>query len=640
MSLSQEADQFVARTLLSAGILDDERIEAARRYATSRTTSLTDAVLGLEQLQEVELLRVFGDMYETRFVRSSSLRTLHVDEEALTHLAVSDADRLSVFPARFDAVTGELSVVASLPLAKQLLSDLRRLSGVHHVRILVATPASIEALIRKFYFQDADAFAAVTDNGAHLWAGAPALESENSLGTAGELISESSTQTDIRQMLDLAKGLSLTPPPIPLEAEVPGSAESLVRAAETNTVRVSAETLTIAQLKRENARFRVAQEFHLRLSLERSPAMMMSRILSVVFELLDAQFAAIRLVSGDRAAASKLANGEVWEEQLEMPKAVYELVIQTRKGVLSVNAATDERFATSETLAARKVRSVMAVPLMYRAELIGVFYVDAPHSASFTDDDLPLLESIASQAAMLLSNAMLVAQVQHEVEIRTSLSRFLPPAAVEEVLAGGMQVDLAGHQAETTVLFVDIRHFAELSMALPATEVVRLLNQFFDEACSAIERHGGIVDKFVGDCVMGVWGAVRPRADDARNAIRAALEMAEKSANIHSNGTPLKVGIGVHSGRAVVGAVGSRRRLDYTVIGAPVNLASRLCNIALPGEVLVTSDTLSRAGPGVAASAGLAVELRGFSQPVVPYTVTAIETPLPLTQLAPVTATP
>ncbi len=399
---------------------------------------------------------------------------------------------------------------------------------------------------------------------------------------------------------------------------------------EGKTVMVNLEALTIATLRRENARYRVAQEFHRRVTLERSVETMVDRILSVIFELVAADGAAVWMSSGQYASKSKDGT-----RKIEVPRAVIEQALaSTSGGVLTHNALLDERFDRSQSVMVRGVKSVMAVPMRTASQTIGILYVESVSmSAAFTDDDLPLLDSIAAQAAILLDNAALVAQVQKEMETRIGLSRFLSQAAVDEVLSGRMKVKLEGGASDITVLFADIRGFTTLSAHMRPEEVVRFLNTFFGEAVDAVEKYGGIVDKFIGDCVMALWGAVSPREDDARMAIKAALEMVERASTIRVNGSPLQVGVGINTGSAVVGAIGGKKRSDYTAIGATVNLAARLCGIADAGSVLITADTLMRAGPGVMNEANEAVILKGLDTPMVPYRVRAIMQPLQLNRV-------
>jgi adenylate cyclase len=187
-----------------------------------------------------------------------------------------------------------------------------------------------------------------------------------------------------------------------------------------------------------------------------------------------------------------------------------------------------------------------------------------------------------------------------------------------------MSLKMEGQLADVTVLFADIRGFTTMSSHMPAEDVVKFLNAFFAEAVDAVERHGGIVDKFIGDCVMGMWGAPVPKPEDARNAINAALEIAQRARTILVNGKPLEVGVGVNSGNCVVGAIGSKNRLDYTAIGSVVNLSARLCGIADAGATIITADTLMRAGPGVVTDAGEPVILKGIDAPIVPHTVLSV----------------
>ncbi len=151
-------------------------------------------------------------------------------------------------------------------------------------------------------------------------------------------------------------------------------------------------------------------------------------------------------------------------------------------------------------------------------------------------------------------------------------------------------------------------------------EVVRFLDAFFAEMVECVERHGGIVDKFIGDCVMALFGgAIDQRQDAPRRAVACALEMVLRASAIKADGRTLVVGVGLNTGPAVVGAIGSKRRLDYTAIGSTVNLAARLCGLADPGQVLITEETLRHAGPGITTEVGEPVILKGIDDAVVPY---------------------
>ncbi|HEX7644043.1 MAG TPA: adenylate/guanylate cyclase domain-containing protein [Burkholderiaceae bacterium] len=181
-------------------------------------------------------------------------------------------------------------------------------------------------------------------------------------------------------------------------------------------------------------------------------------------------------------------------------------------------------------------------------------------------------------------------------------SRFLNPAVVGKLVDQGETVEsLSGRSSEITVLFSDIRGFTTLSETHAPQEVVALLNRYFERQVEVIFRHGGTLDKFIGDCIMAFWGAPIGDVAHARHAVEAALEMQEVledfKRELQAEGSDLvdfDVGIGVHSGTAVVGFIGAKRKLDYTAIGDTVNLASRVEGLTKGvARVLVSRETVT-----------------------------------------------
>ena len=615
MTVAPESDAVIVNPLRASGLLDSIGLERARAHVRESGGLLSDALLRLGLVKEGDFLRIFAELYSTRFVKAEKLKGIRLDEGLLERVGVRSAERLRMCPIHWDEAKMELHVVASVPLSSSLEPELRQIVGAKSIVVYVATSGAVSALIRRAYYRQDDAFKEVTANGA-----GPPLPHPSKPGETFDEDSGGRTGTNLEKPtveVDEEMGASVLDDPPPSQS------------TEGKTVMVNLEALTIATLRRENARYRIAQEFHRRVSLERSVEAMVDRILSVVFELLNADGAAVWLTSGRYASKSRAGDHVV-----EVPRTIIDQALVSTTGLLTNNALLDERFDRSKSVMIRGIKSVMAVPLRTRSGTIGILYVESVSmSAAFTDEDLPLLDSIAAQASILLDNAALVAQVQKEVETRASLSRFLSAAAVEEVLSGRMKVNMAGQNAEVTVLFADIRGFTTMSGQMPPEEIVRFLNAFFGEAVDAVEKNGGVVDKFIGDCVMALWGSVDQREDGARKAIAAALEIVQRAGKITVKGIPLEVGVGINTGPAVVGAIGAARRLDYTAIGATVNLAARLCGIAQTGQVLVTSDTLMRAGPGVIHEANESVMLKGIEVPIVPYSVLSIAMPLQLSQV-------
>ena len=183
--------------------------------------------------------------------------------------------------------------------------------------------------------------------------------------------------------------------------------------------------------------------------------------------------------------------------------------------------------------------------------------------------------------------------------------RFLNPGVVRQIVEQGETVEsLSGRTSQVSVLFSDIRGFTTLSETRDPQAVVALLNRYFERQVDVVFRHGGTLDKFIGDCIMAFWGAPVDDPEHAAHAVAAALEMQEVllefKKELQAEGADIAgfdVGIGVHSGAAVVGFIGAQKKLDYTAIGDTVNLASRVEGLTKGvARVLVTRETMQACG--------------------------------------------
>jgi class 3 adenylate cyclase len=184
---------------------------------------------------------------------------------------------------------------------------------------------------------------------------------------------------------------------------------------------------------------------------------------------------------------------------------------------------------------------------------------------------------------------------------------------VAEQLLSGTSVVLGGERRDVTVLFCDIRGFTETTRLMQPEQVIELLNEHMTALTRVIKEHRGVVDKFVGDLVMAVFGAPVSHGDDLMAACRCALRMIEERERLNQTGRwMVRMGIGIASGPVVAGCMGSADRLNYTVLGERVNLASRLCSRAGPMEVVI--DSATRAGLADAANIESLppLQLKGF----------------------------
>jgi adenylate cyclase len=183
--------------------------------------------------------------------------------------------------------------------------------------------------------------------------------------------------------------------------------------------------------------------------------------------------------------------------------------------------------------------------------------------------------------------------------IKHAFTRYVAREVVEEILKDPEHLVLTGERREATVLFCDIRGFTPLSERMSPEDVVLLLNEFYALMIETVFKHDGTLDKFLGDAVMAVFGAPIAHPDHAVRAVRTAIAMqvgitALNEARAKEGKERIQVGIGVSVGEVVAGTVGSGERMEYTVIGDSVNLASRLESNAKPGRILISERTYDK----------------------------------------------
>ncbi len=362
----------------------------------------------------------------------------------------------------------------------------------------------------------------------------------------------------------------------------------------------------VNQLKRDYERLRVGHEFSTYVRLERDLNELLTRILQIAFDLIpcDNGVVLLRDPNSQDLVIQAMRQRKPGQGKVLVSDTLLAQVQLTKEGVLTSDAIADARFQASHSIIALGVRSAMAVPLLSSSgdEVKGIMFLDSRERiAAFTTKDLEVLSAIAAQASVALENSEYARALEHEATQRAQLARFLSPALVEQAARGSIELSKGGALTEVTILFSDIRGFTSISEKLPAQEVVRMLNDYFELMVDILFEHNGILDKFIGDAIMGLWGAPVKRPDDATNAVRAAVKMQKRVAEwneerVAQDKVPIRIGIGLHTGQVVVGNMGSSKALSYTAIGDGVNLASRLCGVAREDMVVISEECALRAG--------------------------------------------
>lgn len=311
--------------------------------------------------------------------------------------------------------------------------------------------------------------------------------------------------------------------------------------------------------------------------------------------------------------------------------SLIDLVRRERKAVLSADTAHDERFEDRASIVGGSGRSIMVAPLQREDEFFGVLYLDTETIARpFTPDDLNLLQGVAGPVSIALKNADLVARIETEANLRTSLSRYLSRDVVQQIEEGALKPDLGGSQVEGTVMFSDIVGFSALSERLPAAAVVERLNRYFTQMLEAIFGWSGTVDKFGGDAILAVWGAPVPMKEHGLGAVGAALEMHARLFGLNvaleeAGDTRIRMALGLNSGKFVAGNIGGAERIEWTIIGDAVNLAQRVEAQGFNGGVLVSESTW-RSLPAAGGYGFPPVLVKNRQEPVKIYSVRAART--------------
>jgi adenylate cyclase len=298
------------------------------------------------------------------------------------------------------------------------------------------------------------------------------------------------------------------------------------------------------------------------------------------------------------AARTRDAELEGLTEKLSISRTITQKVMREKVALLSQDARADAQFSASESIVSQGVRSTICAPLLTESSVHGVVYADRfDPFAAFSSSDLELISAVAAQTAMVVETVKAHKRLAREEVARANYSRFMPEYVVKQLLDKPNSFRLGGTTQTITVLFADIRGFTSLSESENPEKIVGLLNRYFSTMSEIIFAHGGTLDKYIGDGLMAIFGAPTATPNDAINALKTAVQMQKRLVSLNNElegegYSRIGVGIGLHTGEATVGYIGSDKRSEYTAIGDTVNLAARLEQNARAGQILISEATV------------------------------------------------
>jgi adenylate cyclase len=333
---------------------------------------------------------------------------------------------------------------------------------------------------------------------------------------------------------------------------------------------------------------------------------LLKEIMDLIFMVIDADYGFLVLASGPEGdnlipvVVKHKTDPDKAPKEVKASRTLINKVIQGKVALLTSNAMADSRLDGARSVMIQQIKSAICVPLWRKDKVIGVIQLDSIRfDNQFTQDDLELLKAIGSQVSMIIEQSALNERIREEERMRNRLQRFHSPQVIEMILKGGEKtIDdiMEPKELTATILFTDIVDFTPLSERMPPREVNIILNRYFSRMTDIVFSYDGTLDKYIGDGLMAVFGAPIEKPDDAERAIRAALEIKKQLTSMMKNTSQenrFDIRIGLNTGRVVAGNIGSPKRMEYTVIGDPVNIASRLESIAEPNQILIGEETSS-----------------------------------------------
>jgi len=363
---------------------------------------------------------------------------------------------------------------------------------------------------------------------------------------------------------------------------------------------------------RDHLLYELARDLSSSLELD----VVLEKVMDRVITLMKAARGFIVLIDPvDGSLSVQMSSGEADPEKARQflgSRTVIEQVVRTGQAVVSTDASLDDRFKGQQSVILQNLRSIIAVPLVTKGKVIGAVYVDSPFRAAiFEEKDKELLQAISDLAAIAIDNAR---QYERSEFLRELFEAHVNKQVTDYVIRRSDRTlrFLPGERRQVTMLNSDIAGFSTLSQSMEAEELVRFLNDYFQRMIRVVLDHGGNIDKFQGDGMLVVFGAPNPMDDHAERALHAALAMVHEVDRF--NREQIGSGKPAITGDVVAGHVGSDDRMEFTLIGVPVNNSAYLSKVR-PARVLMSETTRARLPNGITVADYEPMVLKGGKMP-------------------------
>ena len=362
--------------------------------------------------------------------------------------------------------------------------------------------------------------------------------------------------------------------------------------------------------------------------------------------ICEASFGTLSIAEGDafRAVAMHNAPPEYAEARRRQPVVHYgpETGLgrcAATKKVVQIADLSAEPQATVFLVKFAGARTYLAVPMLKENELVGIIGIYRQEVRPFTDKQIELVRNFAAQAVIAIENARLLNDLNKlnqqlerrvtdqvsEIERMGRLRRFLPPQVADLIVASGAEKQLESHRREITALFCDLRGFTGFSESSDPEDVMALLREYHAAIGEIINKYGGTLERYAGDGVMVVFNDPIPVDNPALQAVLMAIDMRAAIGELIEKwrklGHDIGFGIGIAHGFATLGTIGFEGRFDYAAIGTVSNVASRLCDEAKPGQILISPRVLMAVEDAISVEPVGEFKLKGISRPLATYNV-------------------